>query len=46
MKQLRDRLLKLTDSLKVLILESRIVRTLLIWSKRIVIPGFDGVALY
>lgn len=46
MKQLRDRLLKLTDSLKVLILESRIVTTLLNWSKKIVIPGFDGVALY
>ncbi|MFH1121139.1 MAG: YihY/virulence factor BrkB family protein [Bacteroidota bacterium] len=46
MKKLRERKLALTLLLYNGFLKSRPVRMVLIWSKKLVIPGFDGVSLY
>ncbi|MBK6347931.1 MAG: YihY/virulence factor BrkB family protein [Bacteroidales bacterium] len=46
MKKLRNRILTLTLVIYNGFLESKPVRQLLIWSKKLVIPGFDGVPLY
>jgi len=46
MTKLRKRILSLTLVLYSGVLESRPVRQVLLWSKKLVIPGFDGVPLY
>lgn len=46
MKKLAERVTAYSLSLYHGVLHSRQVRKLLIWSKRLVLPGFDGVPLY
>ncbi|KAF0194837.1 MAG: membrane protein [Bacteroidetes bacterium] len=46
MTKLRNRILVLTHAFYTGLLESRPVRQILLWSKKLVIPGFDGVPLY
>lgn len=46
MTKLRYRILVLTHAFYTGLLESRPVRQILLWSKKLVIPGFDGVPLY
>jgi membrane protein len=46
MTKLRNRILALTHAFYTGLLESRPVRQILLWSKKLVIPGFDGVPLY
>jgi len=46
MTKLRNRILALTLALYSGLLDSRPVRQILVWSKKLVIPGFDGVPLY
>ncbi len=46
MKKQRDRIIAYALGLYLSFLSSRPVRKLLIWSKRLVLPGFDGVPFY
>lgn len=46
MKKLRDQIVEFALARYEQFLHSRPVRLLLIWSKRLVLPGFDGVSLY
>lgn len=45
-KKYRDRLIATALRIYAGVLESRPVRIILIWSKRLVLPGFDGVPLF
>lgn len=46
MKKISDRIVNYSLGLYNAFLRSRAIRKLLIWSKRLVLPGFDGVPLF